>query len=513
MCLKPILGIVVREETNIVNSTNQNNIPERGTQVAQMKRIYEAAKSITIWIGSDAENPKAQDAKTAINKISDAICDKLGVRVPELSKIKDVYNDLVFKNREKLPLPETFNLGTDLSLDSLIWIFSRPYFTRVWVVQEIYANDARMVHCGDVEINWDRLQLVACYFISDTAWSKKYGFTSTHCWYVASMSAVGFSHPDNWPQMLYLASNFASTDPRDQIFGLRGLMNLGLGADLLMPDYSKSILEVYRDSVEAAFMDFQSTDVLNYTPGTKMAVSWVPEWNREMLFRNPFRFGKPLPWKPAGATKAVWKVDREANILHLTGKIIDAIKYVASYKENYFDNIVSEDDRMFLRKNWSRILNVIENSQSQVPFTKKLLTAVATSFSFGLNEKTDPGDEHVFLINFIAYLKAILTEKAFNKYIPAELAKDAEKGEAHTFGKPVWDFNYPESTFFITETGAVACSTEVNNVGDVVFIALGSVYPLILRPTADYYCLKGFAYVYGHMCGDSPSETQVVAIH
>jgi hypothetical protein len=244
-----------------------------------------------------------------------------------------------------------------------------------------------------------------------------------------------------------------------------------------------------------------------------MGVSWVPEWNREMLFRNPFRFGKPLPWKPAGATKAVWKVDREANVLHLTGKIIDKIEYAESYKENYFNNIVSEDDRMFLRRNWTRILNAIENSQSQVPFTKEVLTATAPSFTFGLNEKTDPGDEYIFLINFIAYLKTILTEETYNKYISPELAKDGEKGEAHTFGKPVWDFNYPESTFFTTETGLVGCSTEINTAGDVVFIPLGSVYPLILRPIADYYRLKGFAYVYGYMYGDSPSETQVVEIH
>jgi Heterokaryon incompatibility protein (HET) len=504
---------MILEETNIVNSTNQNNIPERGTQVSQMKRIYESAKSTIIWVGEDAEQPKAQDAKTAINKISDIICDKLGVSVSELNKIKDICNDLVFKNRDKLPLPETFNLSTDLSLDSLVWLFSKPYFTRVWVVQEIYANDSRMVHCGEEVINWERLQMVASYFTTNTAWSKQYGFTSTHCWYVAKLSAVGFSYPENWPQMLYLASNFASTDPRDQIFGLRGLMKQGQGADLLMPDYSKSTLEIYRDSVESALMDFQSTDVLNYTSGTKMAISWVPEWNRAMLFRNPFRLGKSLPWKPAGVTKAVWNVNREANILYLTGKIIDKIKYVESYKENYFDNIVSEDDRMFLRQNWTRILNTIEQSQSQVPFTKELLTTVATSFSFGLNEKAEPGDEHVFFVNFIAYLKAVLTKEAFNKYISADLAKDAENGEAHTFGKPVWDFNYPESTFFITETGVVGCSTDINNAGDVVFIPLGSVYPLILRPSANHYFLKGFAYVYGHMYGNSPSETQIVEIH
>jgi hypothetical protein len=203
-----------------VNSTNQNNITEQGSQVAQMKRIYETSKSIIIWLGPDAEQPKAQDAKIAINKISDAICDKLGVSINELNNIKDIYNDLVFKNREKLRPPENFNLDVDISLNSLIWLFSRPYFTRVWVFQEIYAKGDRMVHCGEQDINWDRLQLVACYFIADTAWSKEYGITSTHCWYIADTSAVRFSNPENWSQMLDLASNFESTDSRDHFFGI-----------------------------------------------------------------------------------------------------------------------------------------------------------------------------------------------------------------------------------------------------------------------------------------------------
>ena len=51
-------------------------------------------------------------------------------------------------------------------------------------------------------------------------------------------------------------------DARDVIHGLRGAMEFIKGAELLDPDYSKSTLEVYRDSVEAVFLNFQNTDVL-----------------------------------------------------------------------------------------------------------------------------------------------------------------------------------------------------------------------------------------------------------
>jgi len=86
-------------------------------------------------------------------------------------------------------------------------------------------------------------------------------------------------------------------------------------------------------------------------------------------------------------------------------------------------------------------------------------------------------------------------------------------GEAQTFGKPVWDFDYPESTFFISETALIGCSTGKNHVGDVVFVPLGSVYPLILRSDGNHYILKVFAYFYEKMYNDFPSELDIVDIH
>lgn len=479
-----------------------------------MRQIYEAAQSVIIWLGPDAEDPKAKSAAAAILEVSNAVCHKLGVSISDLSTIPDLYNDFIFKNRDRLPTPEEITLGTDATWESLVWLYSNPYFTRVWVVQEINANVQRSVHCGYEEIDWNRLQLVAGYIIADTAWSKRYGFTKTHCWWVGRIAASGFTHAKTWLQMLYLASNFASTDLKDQVFGLCGLIKAADGADLLRPDYSKSTLSVYRDTVEAAFLDFQNTDILNFTPDTKMASSWVPEWNRPMLFRNPFRFGKVLPWKPAGETKVVWKIDRNENILYLTGVVVDSIKWVEPYNENYFCNSImeSEEAKITLGKNWQRILRTLEASQPHLPFNSSVLTAVATSLSFGLDEKADPMDEHLLLLNFVAYLRTALDEETFNKYVPAEISQEATKGDGKAFGKPVWDFDYPESSLFITSSGLIGCSTVTNKPGDIVFIPLGSTYPLVLRPDGGHYLLKGFSFVHGKMIGNSPRVTQVVEI-
>jgi len=143
-----------------------------------------------------------------------------------------------------------------------------------------------------------------------------------------------------------------------------------------------------------------------------------------------------------------------------------------------------------------------------------MLTAVATSFSFGLDEKSDPANEHQLLYRFVAYLKLVLDEETCRKYIPLDVSKESKHANGHEFGKPVWDFLYPESSFFLTETGLIGCSVSITRPGDIVYVALGSKYPFVLQPDNDHFLLRGFAFVHGIMHGEREgSEEQVVRIH
>ena len=347
----------------------------------------------------------------------------------------------------------------------------------------------------------------------EPAFSKSFGFTSTYCWWVTTLSEL-IRQPKNWLFMMYLASNYSSMDTRDAIYGLRGLMEFSDGAGLLSPDYSKAIVDVYRDSVEAALVNFQNTNVLLYITGNENP-SWIPHWNQPMLFRNPFRFGKPLPWKPVGDTKPIWNIDKKSNILSLSGFVVGPIKFAESYNERIFSNAWSnsDEDRNALKQVWQRILKTIENSQSQIPFSIGILTAAATSFSFGLDENTNPADERHLLYSFVAYLKAALDEETYDKYISPDLSEESKHADGDVFGKPVWDFKYPESSFFITKDKVIGCAIATTRPGDLVCVAFGSTYPFILRPDGDHFLIRGYSYVHGIMHGEQQSfETQVFKI-
>jgi hypothetical protein len=161
------------------------------------------------------------------------------------------------------------------------------------VIQEITANTNREVNVGYIKTKWNRVDLVACYIMMEPAFSAGYGFSGAYCWWVASIAELALQ-PTRWLNILYLASNYGCLDARDVIYGLRGLMDWPKDGILPNPDYSKTTLEVYRDAVEAALINLRKVDVLLYVTG-KETPSCITRWDIPMLFRNPFRFGKPMP--------------------------------------------------------------------------------------------------------------------------------------------------------------------------------------------------------------------------
>jgi hypothetical protein len=131
-----------------------------------------------------------------------------------------------------------------------------------------------------------------------------------------------------------------------------------------------------------------------------------------------------------------------------------------------------------------------------------------------LDEKSDPANERYLLYKFIAYLKLALDEETYNKYIPLDVSEESKHTDGLEFGKPVWDFTYPESSFFLIKIGLVGCCVSTVRPGDKVYVALGSKYPSVLRPDGDHLLLRGFAYVHGIMHGERVgSGEQVFRIH
>ncbi len=144
-------------------------------------------------------------------------------------------------------------------LMAVLRFFQRRWFNRVWVIQEVALSDRIMVLWGDEKIGWDVLQRIALFLCRATKLGqlligedatnrepvdpiqKLYGLCllREQCHPVSGPQDRDYLRDDLWRitgdasiRPASLVMNFAlthrsykSTDPRDKIFGLLGIVN------------------------------------------------------------------------------------------------------------------------------------------------------------------------------------------------------------------------------------------------------------------------------------------------
>lgn len=120
---------------------NQDDLQEKSQQVVLMGTIYQRAWSTLVWLGEEADNSDEaidtlQNTKTALQYYQDG-------RAPNAEDF------------ERLFLPAS---------DSPKWhelgkLMRRPWFQRIWVIQEVVLSQQIIVMCGTRCISWADLAL------------------------------------------------------------------------------------------------------------------------------------------------------------------------------------------------------------------------------------------------------------------------------------------------------------------------------------------------------------------
>jgi hypothetical protein len=206
---------------------DQSNVAERNHQVRRMAQIYADAYVVYIWLG-----PAADDSGSVL-----ASCE-----------LHDIAGYFMSANKQDMRIAAQK-------------FMNRPYWNRLWIVQEIFHAQRIVMMCGQ-----DRhpasgftthyaLSMFAYLRYAAEAWEQK-----------------NIQHPLLWRtteggrpkrlelyQALKMFSFSLCADSRDKIFGLQGCV---LPEQRVTIDYSKSVEEVFCDAFE--IMDrytFQHADL------------------------------------------------------------------------------------------------------------------------------------------------------------------------------------------------------------------------------------------------------------
>jgi hypothetical protein len=208
---------------------NQSDDKERGHQVQQMRDIYSQAEEVVIWLGH---------ATNQTNILMDSL--------RRLEKYASMHEHRDWDVKQwttfwtSIPQDPTYKLAEGLDL-----LLRRPWFRRVWILQEVAKAKRASVWCG-------------------TKSARAYTFTlipsligvkpERHCQAVLDIMPGRLREKSWWGKnrdlynLLLKFGESEASDPRDRVYALLGLSSDAWNSDSLRPDYRKSLKAVIHDT-------------------------------------------------------------------------------------------------------------------------------------------------------------------------------------------------------------------------------------------------------------------------
>ncbi|KAK3354048.1 heterokaryon incompatibility protein-domain-containing protein [Lasiosphaeria hispida] len=280
---------------------NQASPLEKQHQVPLMDRIYSRATSVLIWLG-----PAANDSGRALDlfrRWGTAIDNALAVLNPGPKP-----NHSFSREGLKLVLDEIGNPPFDEpAFNAAKAFFSRDYWKRMWIVQELVLAEKALVLCGGDEVDldhlrfsvavWDGLGLLKVEDLIDPETQLRINMAYATGANLGPMQTVfklrlqrrlaadsGQRFGPDVLDLVRLTRPSQATDPRDKIFAVYGM--LGDQKYPVEPDYTVPVKDIYTTFTVEQINKSGRLDILslagsnNTTPRTNMALpTWVPDFS------------------------------------------------------------------------------------------------------------------------------------------------------------------------------------------------------------------------------------------
>lgn len=340
---------------------DQANHSERSSQVQMMGTLYEQAETVIVWLGPEDET--ISDAFFVLERLGSVgrvlrNKEQLDEARAFLSHISmwDFYDASCY--RAKLGIEPI----TDRQWLSVAALLHRPYFKRVWVIQEITQARRIVVVCGKRLLNWFKLS-AALVFLTITNWYQALHTEVLNLRVTDPKARVGFeamlrekatggyqamalvqTHQFTkgeagrfrLEQLLSKHRSCLSTDPRDKIYSLIGIANLDK-PPLNDPQKAQSLVADYELPVEILYtrvarLLFESRGDLrmlseresNRERSLKNLPSWVPDF-------SVWQIPPPLPEKGSWCANGdmAWTADGRSyddGMLEVQGRLVGVIE-------------------------------------------------------------------------------------------------------------------------------------------------------------------------------------------
>lgn len=336
---------------------NQGDINERNHEVSRMGYIYSHAFGSIVWLG-DASFSEF----TLFSDHTDKAMDLLNSFEPQLLATRDGWS-----SHGKLASRHRWTFPTG-SWAALYRVISQPYWSRLWIIQEIALSQGNpwrvRVVCGNRDVSWTRFiaMISTCAYDLNNFMSKliedydeMYGSPDfgdeddMRRWTPAFERIQEFSWLDSLSnerkdlvltRLLALSRSSHQTDPRDKVYAILGLMDARLSR-MIKPDYTLSKAEIFKDFAQMAIRFTKRLDIITcqgISNGDRELPSWVPDMTERICVGTDMTAN--LPYGASKDSTAV--VTFRANDLIVQGIVVDQIDGRGTPDSNRSDFIPSE---------------------------------------------------------------------------------------------------------------------------------------------------------------------------
>ncbi|KAI0436917.1 heterokaryon incompatibility protein-domain-containing protein [Xylaria telfairii] len=281
---------------------NQSDMSEKSQQVALMRDIYAGAQEVVVFLGDGINHriPRAYFTRPPPPPVvfwNDSRDDCHPRQFHEFlaSTWKDeswnaFYTICLIRSLSNECDAQTIIEGAKVEIRQAFELLRRltvePWWQRIWVVQEIAIPEKVTIRYGNVIVPWELFvqgaQAMASLDLNiDIEHKKLLSFFARQVLNVETLRTEWKA--GNGTNLLSLLQKFSdrkATDERDKVYALLGLAN---EKDLLIPDYSVGIHELYEKTVISLIKNHRSLaplsgDLRRKNSQSQGLGSWVPDW-------------------------------------------------------------------------------------------------------------------------------------------------------------------------------------------------------------------------------------------
>lgn len=326
-------------------SINQNDLEERGRQVAVMFDIYKRSRRVVIWLGKEESfSRRAMEAIEVLNK----------------------WKDLGTNDWDQLMrlMEETKGFGNDYAPD-IANLLQSPWFQRVWTIQEGIASIGHgVVMHGSSTVDVDQLwglsrptpkqQTVLAEV--DRMFYDKYPrprWPIDHLKIISKLHVLSVARMDSsfsFSAVLARVRGCSAIDARDFVYSIYQLLPAQMRRALGDPNYSQPVEELFEQVAAIDIENGYANLCLKYAGKLQQSLelpSWVPDWTFNAIL-DPKKFvGLKLAqhdsWRIPWSSAAIFRLSNRMRNLEVTANLLGKITIVSTEPYDDLTNFVTSE--------------------------------------------------------------------------------------------------------------------------------------------------------------------------